>query len=116
MCEMQCPFGWRRRYAIGERLHDKATQADDLPLIIDYWAPWCGPCRMMAPEFAHAAKTLQAKARFTKIDTEQFPAISQRLQIKGIPLLILYAKSKEVARLAGSRPSADIEAFVRQHL
>lgn len=102
--------------SFGVRLHDKATQKDDLPLIVDYWAPWCGPCKMMAPEFAKAAKALQFKARFAKIDTEQFPAVSQRLQIRGIPLLILYAKGKEVSRLSGARPAADIEAFVRQHL
>ncbi len=98
------------------RVHDKATQADDLPLIVDYWAPWCGPCKMMAPEFAKVAKTLQFKARFAKIDTEKFPNVSQRLQIRGIPLLILYAKGREVARLPGARPASDIEDFVRQHL
>ncbi|WP_341233516.1 thioredoxin TrxC [uncultured Sulfitobacter sp.] len=103
-------------FEIGIKQHDKATQTDDLPLIIDYWAPWCGPCRTMAPEFAKAAKALRFKTRFAKIDTEQFPAISQRLQIRGIPLLILYAKGKEIARLSGARPAADIEGFVRQHL
>ena len=97
-------------------IHDKATRADDLPLIIDYWAPWCGPCRTMAPEFAKAATALRGKARFAKIDTEQFPAVSQRLQIKGIPLLVLYAKGREIARLPGARPAAQIEAFVREHL
>ena len=70
--------------------HDKATRTDDLPLIMDYWAPWCGPCKMMAPT-------------------------AERLQIRGIPLLILYKKGQEVARLSGARPAADIEAFVRQH-
>lgn len=70
----------------------------------------------MAPEFAKAAQNLRSKARFAKIDTEQFPAISQRLQIRGIPLLILYAKGKEVARLSGARPASDIESFVRQNL
>lgn len=98
------------------RIHDKAVQSDDIPLIVDYWAPWCGPCRTMAPEFAEAAKALRLKARFAKIDTEQFPAISQRLQIRGIPLLILYAKGKEVARLSGARPASDIESFVQQYL
>ncbi|MFT5786051.1 MAG: thioredoxin 2 [Ascidiaceihabitans sp.] len=98
------------------RRHDKAAKTDDLPLILDYWAPWCGPCQMMAPAFLAAAKTLQFKARFAKIDTEQFPEISQRLQIKGIPLLILYAKGKEISRLSGARPAAEIEAFVRQHI
>jgi thioredoxin 2 len=96
--------------------HDKSAKTDDRPLIVDYWAPWCGPCKMMAPAFLAAAKTLQFKARFAKVDTEQFPEISQRLQIKGIPLLILYAKGKEIARLSGARPAAEIEAFVRQHI
>lgn len=96
--------------------HDRATRIDDLPLIVDYWAPWCGPCRMMAPELSKAAAALQSKARFAKIDTEQFPAVSQRLQIRGIPLLILYAKGREIARLSGARPAADIEGFVRQHI
>tara|TARA_R110002074_G_scaffold124886_1_gene261548 strand:+ start:726 stop:1160 length:435 start_codon:yes stop_codon:yes gene_type:complete len=96
--------------------HDKATQSDELPLIVDYWAPWCGPCRMMAPEFAKAAQALQFETRFAKIDTEQFPDVSQRLQIRGIPLLIFYAKGREVARLSGARQAADIESFVRQHL
>lgn len=67
---------------IGERQHDKATQTDALPLIVDYWAPWCGPCKMMAPEFSVAAKALRFDARFAKIDTEQFPSVSQRLQIR----------------------------------
>lgn len=96
--------------------HDKATRIDDLPLIVDYWAPWCGPCRTMAPEFAKAAKALRTKARFAKINTEEFPAISARLKIRGIPLLILYAGGKEIARLSGARPASDIEAFVRQHI
>lgn len=102
--------------AIDDRRHGKASQTDALPLIVDYWAPWCGPCRTMAPEFAKAAKALRLKARFAKIDTEQYPTVSQRLQIRGIPLLILYANGREVARLSGARPAADIEAFVRQHL
>jgi thioredoxin 2 len=97
-------------------LHDKAVRTDELPLIVDYWAPWCGPCKMMAPEFAKAADTLRTNSRFAKIDTEQFPAVSQRLQIRGIPLLILYAKGREVARLSGARPAQDIADFVRQHL
>jgi len=98
------------------QVHDRAVRSDDLPLIIDYWAPWCGPCRMMAPEFAKAAEALRLNARFAKIDTEQFPEVSQRLQIRGIPLLILYKNGREVARLSGARPASDIEGFVRQHL
>lgn len=97
-------------------LHDKATKFDTFALIVDYWAPWCGPCKMMAPAFAQAAQDLQYEARFAKIDTEQFPAISQRLQIRGIPLLILYVNGREAGRLSGARPTGDIASFVRTHL
>ena len=92
--------------------HDKATRGDDLPLVVDYWAPWCGPCRMMAPEFAKAAQAMAGRVRFAKIDTQDFPAVSARLGIRGIPLLILWRNGREIGRLAGARPAADILAFV----
>lgn len=101
--------------ALDTTLHDNAIRLDQIPIIVDYWAEWCGPCKMMAPEFAKAAQSLRSRARFAKIDTEKHPELSARLQIKGIPLLILYAKGREVARLSGARPATDIEAFVRQH-
>lgn len=95
--------------------HDKAIR-DDLPLLVDYWAPWCGPCRSMAPEFAKAAKMLQPVARLAKLNTEDHPAIASRAGIRGIPALILYRKGREVARLAGARPAAEIAAFVNNSL
>ena len=96
--------------------HDKATRGDGLPIIVDYWAPWCGPCRAMAPDFSRAAQTMVTAVRFAKINTEDHPQISQRLGIRGIPLLILYAGGREIARLAGARPAAEIAAFVRSKL
>lgn len=80
------------------RVHSKATGQDEIPIIIDYWAPWCGPCRSMAPVFAKAALKLKPKARFAKIDTQQHSKISQNLDIRGIPLLILYSNGREVVR------------------
>lgn len=96
--------------------HDKVTRGDGLPVLVDYWAPWCGPCRMMAPEFAKAAKTLAPDVRLMKLNTEDHPQVSSRARIRGIPALILYRNGRELARLAGARPAADITAFVRQHL
>jgi thioredoxin 2 len=98
------------------QVHTKATSRDDMPILIDYWAPWCGPCRMMAPEFAKAALKVKTKTRFAKIDTQHYPDISQKLGIRGIPLLILYANGREVARLSGARPAGEIEQFVLQNI
>lgn len=91
------------------------SKKDDLPVLVDFWAPWCGPCRMMAPEFAKAAQELKGKARFAKINTEDHPTVSMKNGIRGIPALILYQGGKEVARIAGARPARDIVAFVEQN-
>ena len=93
----------------------KAMKNDDVPLLVDFWAPWCGPCRMMAPEFAKAAQALAPNARLAKINTEDFPKVSMQNNIRGIPTMILYQNGREVARQSGAIPASAIEAFVRTH-
>jgi thioredoxin 2 len=70
---------------------------------------------MMAPEFSKAAQAMTGRVRFAKINTQDFPAVSQHLNIRGIPLLVLWQQGREIARLSGARPAAEIEAFVRAH-
>ncbi|MBU3029181.1 thioredoxin fold domain-containing protein [Paracoccus sp. XHP0099] len=90
----------------------KAARTDGLPLLADFWAPWCGPCRAMAPEFEKAAALLKGRARLVKIDTEREPTASIRWNIRGIPAFILFRDGREVARQAGARPAADLVRFV----
>ncbi|MBY6068771.1 thioredoxin TrxC [Leisingera aquaemixtae] len=91
----------------------KAVQNDDLMLVADFWAPWCGPCRMMAPEFAKAAKVLGSTARLVKLNTQDHPSAGARYRIRGIPALIAFERGRERKRQAGAMRSGQIVAWLR---
>lgn len=87
-----------------------------IPVVVDFWAEWCGPCKMMAPEFERAAKTMEPAVRFAKLDTEQAQEQAGRLGIRSIPTLVLFHNGREVARQSGAMPAGQIVQWVRQSL
>jgi thioredoxin 2 len=88
----------------------------DLPIVIDFWAEWCGPCRMMTPNFEKSAPQLEPRVRLGKLDTEAEPAIAQRYGIRSIPSMVMIRKGREVARTAGAMPTSAIVDWVEQAL
>lgn len=102
--------------ALDEPAFARHVQRSDVPLLVDFWAPWCGPCRMMAPHFAAAARELEPRLRLVKVNTEEAPHLSAQLQIRSIPTLALFVGGREVARQPGAMGSADIVRWVGQHL
>jgi thioredoxin 2 len=103
-------------FDIDEAQLNKHLKNDEVPLLVDFWAPWCAPCRMMAPMFADAARQMSPQVRFAKLDTEQHQAVGSRFQIRGIPLIILFHQGREVARQPGAMDAKSIVGWVSQHL
>lgn len=92
---------------------EKASKRDDIPLVVDFWAPWCGPCRMMAPEFSKAAQTLNGQARLVKLNTEDHQQAGMRYNIRGIPTMVAFERGREAKRQSGALREAQIVGWVR---
>ncbi|HJU15849.1 MAG TPA: thioredoxin TrxC [Stellaceae bacterium] len=88
----------------------------DVPLLIDLWAPWCGPCRMMAPEFERAAGELEPRVRLVKVNIDEEPEVARRFAVQSIPTILLARHGRELGRLAGARSAAELVRWTESRI
>jgi|SRR5690348_17544417 thioredoxin 2 len=93
---------------------DAAATASVLPLVVDFWAPWCGPCRMVAPELERVARATAGRYLVVKVNTDALADLGERFRIMSIPTMTVVHRGREIARTTGARPAADIQTFVEQ--
>ena len=97
---------------LGEAAFNAQFTKSDLPLVVDFWAPWCGPCRMMAPAYEKVSQDLHGRARFVKVNTEDEQGLAAKYSIRSIPTLAVFAGGREIARQAGAMAAPDLARWV----
>ena len=97
---------------LGEAAFNAQLAKSDLPLVVDFWAPWCGPCRMMAPAYEKVSQDMQGKARFVKVNTEVEQGLAATYNIRSIPTLAVFAGGREIARQPGAMSAPDLARWV----
>jgi thioredoxin 2 len=102
--------------ALSDRNFASQVERGSLPVLVDFWAPWCGPCRTMAPHFERAASRLEPGVRFAKLDTDANPGAAARFGIRSIPTLILFRNGREVARRSGALDATALVGWLRAEL
>ncbi|WP_043527071.1 thioredoxin TrxC [Litchfieldella xinjiangensis] len=96
--------------------YESLVARSELPVVVDFWANWCGPCKMMAPVFAQMANELEPRMRFAKLDTEAEPSLAGRFSIRSIPTLIVFKDGKEIARQPGAMQGPQLRQWLEPHL
>jgi len=96
---------------LGEAGFEKFVARTELPVLVDFWAPWCGPCRSMAPHFERAAEALKGRVRLVKVNTEEAPQLASRYDIRAIPTLVLFRNGAEEKRMSGALDAAALERW-----
>jgi thioredoxin 2 len=101
---------------LSEQQFEQLVQREQLPVVVDFWASWCNPCLAMAPVFASVAESMEPRARFVKVNTEQAPRLSQQLGIRSIPTLMIFKQGRPVDAQAGALPADSLRLWVAKNL
>ncbi len=105
-----------RPVELNDAIFQKFVTRTSIPVVVDFWAEWCGPCKMMAPEFAKAAEELEPQVKFAKLDTERNQVAAMQFGIRSIPTLMIFREGKVIAQQAGAMPASQIVQWVKSSI